>query len=67
MQEANDTEKEKCVGYNAMSIIDNEVNNNGKLGLKNMNKTIGVRIPLVFIAIFGFGIIALGLKIWVLV
>ena len=69
LQEAEDSDDNNCVGYNAMSIIDNEIKMKTKtskrwLLLNNMNKMIGIWIPLAFIAIFGLGIITMGFNIW---
>ena len=64
LQNADDPEanwNDNC--YNAMSIIDKEIKTR-PLPLKNMNKTIGLWIPLAFISIFGIGIITICLNIW---
>lgn len=68
LQEAEDSDN-YCYGYNAMSIIDNEIkmktrNKKRWFLLNNMNKTIGVWIPLTFITLFGIGIIAMSVNIW---
>lgn len=58
-----DDSSERTTGYNAMAIIDKEVRKR-RVQLINMNKAIGIGIPLLLVVLYIIGILFIAMGWW---